>query len=299
MPEYLYAFVTIIFLDITVNLYIFYQMWVERLRQNILMQNEKRYSENLENKVEERTRKLVAKTKELESFSYSISHDLRAPLRHIAGYGQIIEEDHSAQLDPEGKTYLKRIIESAQRMNQLIDDLLLLSKVSQRELTIETINASSLVKEVLGNFQKSDPNRAVALNVAEDIVVEADKNLFLILLENLVGNSWKFTSEESLTMIEFGEILENDVPTYFIKDNGVGFDQAFSDKIFLPFQRLHEDERFDGTGIGLAIVKRIIDMHSGKIWVESEIEKGTFFYFSLGKLTNTENGVSSSDASGA
>jgi light-regulated signal transduction histidine kinase (bacteriophytochrome) len=182
-------------------------------------------------------------------------------------------------------------------MNQLIDDLLLLSKVSQRELNIEAINASKLVEEVLRNFQQSDPNRDMEHYVAEDIIVHADKNLFLVLLENLIGNSWKFTSKKSPAVIEFGEILETDVPTYFIKDNGVGFNQALSAKIFLPFQRLHEDERFEGTGIGLAIVKRITDMHSGEIWVESEINQGTTFYFSLGKLTNAENWISSSDAS--
>jgi signal transduction histidine kinase len=281
MPEYLYAFTTIIFLDLVVNLYVFHQMRVERVRQSVVLKIEKDYSEDLENKVEERTNELIEKTKEIESFSYSVSHDLRAPLRHISGFGQILEENYSEKLGSEGKEYLQRMINAAQRMNNLIDDLLKLSRISQQELFIKKVKISDMVNSIIEQQKQYTIDREIEFTVVEGINIQADENLIRIALENLINNALKFTEDKSPAIIEFGANRQNDQMVYFIRDNGIGFNDAYHDKLFVPFQRLHNNAEIGGTGIGLSIVKRIIDRHSGNIWVESEINVGTTFYFSI------------------
>jgi signal transduction histidine kinase len=230
----------------------------------------------LESRVQERTA-------ELEAFSYSVSHDLRAPVRHIAGYGQILKDDYSGKLGAEGKVHLERIIASANRMNDLIDDLLKLSKISQKALKIRHVDISKMVHAICQDINQIPADRESKFIIAEGVVVRADDNLIRILLENLINNAWKFTQNKTSSRIEFGVDERNGQTIYFIKDNGVGFDPKYSERLFEPFQRLHSNDDFEGTGIGLAIVKRIVDMHSGEIWVESKVDEGAAFYFTLSK----------------
>jgi signal transduction histidine kinase len=222
-----------------------------------------------------------ARTAEIEAFSYSVSHDLRAPIRHISGYGQILWDEYADGLDKEGKEYLSRILASAEHMDNLINDLLRLSKISQQELNLETIDLSEMVRQICDRLEISSSDREIECIIADGITCQADFNLMSLALENLLTNAVKYSKNSGLAVIEFGTISDASGRVYFIKDNGVGFDQKYSEKIFEPFQRLQTDEGVEGTGIGLTIVKRIITSHSGDIWVESEVDKGTTFYFTL------------------
>ncbi len=235
----------------------------------------------LEDQVRERTAELVAANSELEAFAYSVSHDLRAPLRSIDGFSQALLEDCEDKLDMQGKDYLIRIRAATKRMADLIEDLLQLSRLTRTEMNIEKINLTRIARSVIDELQKSHPQRHVEIKIGDGLEDTADSRLMRITLENLLGNAWKFTEKQVKAVIEFGCTEEGGKKVYFIRDNGVGFDMAYVDKLFAPFQRLHNEEEFPGTGIGLALVRRIIHRHGGKVWTEGQTDKGATFYFSL------------------
>ncbi len=241
----------------------------------------KKHSLQLERLVSDRTAKLQYAIEELEAFSYSVSHDLRAPLRAIDGFSLALLEDYSDKLDKEGKHYLQRVRNAATEMALLIDDLLNLSRISRRELKRGNVDLSKIIISIKDKLIASEPGRIVKFTIEEDVRVEGDSNLLKIVMENLFSNAWKFTSKKKNAKIEFGILQKEGKTVYYIKDNGVGFDMRYADKLFSPFQRLHRKEDYPGTGIGLATVKRIILKHGGNIWAESEIEKGTTFYFTI------------------
>jgi len=241
----------------------------------------KKHREHLEELVHERTIKLEASNKELEAFSYSASHDLRAPLRTIEGFSQALLEDCEDKLDIQGKDYLIRIRAATRRMAELIEDLLQLSRITRTEINMEKVNLTRIARFVIDELQKSQPQRHVEIRIADGLEETADSRLMRIVLENLLGNAWKFTEKQAKAVIEFGCTKEGKKKVYFIRDNGVGFDMAYADKLFAPFQRLHTEDEFPGTGIGLATVRRIIHRHGGKVWTEGKTGKGATFYFSL------------------
>ncbi|MHA1650415.1 MAG: sensor histidine kinase, partial [Candidatus Helarchaeota archaeon] len=241
----------------------------------------KKYREQLEELVEERTRQLSAAIKELESFAYSVSHDLRAPLRAIDGFSQAILEDYFDKLDEQGKDYLIRIRNASQRMAQLIDDILQLSRLSRSKMQIEQVNLSEIAREIFADLRNTDPKRQVDIIIQPELIVYGDARLLKIALENLLSNAWKFTSKHPTARIELGVMQINNEPVYYIRDDGAGFDMAYVDKLFGAFQRLHSEKEFEGTGIGLATVQRIIHRHGGRVWAEGAIEKGATFYFTL------------------
>ena len=238
-------------------------------------------NEELEQRVAERTSQLSATNKELEAFSYSVSHDLRAPLRGIDGFSQALLEDYGDKLDDKGKTYLERVCKATQKMGFLIDDMLKLSRITQAEMKRGVVDLSAMVREITEAHQKDNPGRIVAVTVPEGIVVQGDPYLLKVALENLVGNAFKFTGKEAHPRIEFGTAIMDGETACFIRDNGAGFDMAYVGKLFGAFQRLHTTEEFAGTGIGLATVQRIIARHRGQVWAEGEIGKGATFYFTL------------------
>lgn len=244
----------------------------------------KQTRQELERMVNERTAQLEAVNKELESFSYSVSHDLRAPLRGIDGYGQAILEDYKDKLDDKGKHYLQRMRSETQRMAQLIDDMLTLSRVTRGEIHEDNVNLSTIVKDLARELQEQDPQRNVEFKIQEGIVTEGDSRLLQAALQNLLGNAWKFTSKHPSAHIEFGVQQHQETEgkqVYFIKDDGAGFDMTYENKLFGAFQRLHGNDEFPGTGIGLATVQRIIHRHGGEIWAEGAVEQGATFYFTL------------------
>ncbi|RME74517.1 MAG: PAS domain-containing sensor histidine kinase [Planctomycetota bacterium] len=238
-------------------------------------------NEALEIKVKKRTAELEAAIKELEAFCYSVSHDLRAPLRSLDGFSQILLEDYHHLLDEEGQDYLQRIRQASQRMGQLIDDLLDLSKVSRKEMKWHEVNLSQLAREIMENCQQRKPHRKAEIYIQEGMVVNGDAGLLKIALENLLCNAWKFTSKTLHPRISFTMEEREGVHVYHLKDNGAGFEGKFVDKIFLPFQRLHSQEEYPGTGIGLATVQRIIQRHGGRIWAESKVGEGASFFFTI------------------
>jgi two-component system, NtrC family, sensor kinase len=226
---------------------------------------------------------LERKNRELEAFSYSVSHDLRAPLRSIDGFSQALLEDHLERLDAEGQAHLHRVRASAQRMGELIDDLLELSRVSRAELHRTPLNLSALAKEVLLELQRREIERAVVLVIPTVLDAQADPRLLKIVLENLLGNAWKFTRKTAAPRIEVGTVHSDDGPAWFVRDNGAGFSMSYADRLFRPFQRLHTEADFPGTGIGLATIQRIIDRHGGRAWAEGEVDRGATFYFTLNR----------------
>jgi len=236
-------------------------------------------------KVEERVMKArdaaEAFNKELEAFSYSVSHDLRAPLRSIDGFSQALLEDYQDQLDDTAKSYLNRVRKAAQHMGCLIDDMLKLSQVTRSEFRRESVDLSSMVRASSEKLQGNNPDRTVDVIIREGVFVNGDSNLLQIALDNLVGNAWKFASHEAQPQFEFGTTVKEGKTACFIRDNGVGFDMAYVDKLFGAFQRLHTSLEFPGTGIGLATVKRVINRHGGQVWAEAEVGKGATFYFTL------------------
>lgn len=233
----------------------------------------------LEQRVIERTRQLEATNRELESFAYSVSHDLRAPLRSIDGFSKALLEDYERSLDEEGRDYLRRVRSATQRMSGLIDDLLVLSRVSRLEMRNDEVDLSALAKEIAAELQRQEPERKVTIAVQPSMTARADASLLRIVLQNLLQNAWKFTSRADNARIEVGT---TEPGGYFVRDNGVGFDMAYAGKLFGAFQRLHDDAEFPGTGIGLATVQRIIHRHGGEVRAEAEVGKGATIFFTLG-----------------
>lgn len=242
-----------------------------------------RQLEELNRALEARGEELVTTNRELESFSYSVSHDLRSPLRGIDGFSKALLEDYGERLDPVGREYLDNIRLGAQRMGRIIDDLLNLSRITRKDLTSDKLDLSAMVREILLHLSLLEPDRKVDIFVQGGAQVMGDMGLIQIVLENLLSNSWKFTRKVLGARIEFGVKSVDERQVYFVRDNGAGFDMKYSGKLFGAFQRLHSEEEFSGTGVGLATAKRIIERHSGRIWAESEVGKGTTFYFELGE----------------
>lgn len=235
----------------------------------------------LEQRVAQRTAELHASNRELEAFSSSVSHDLRAPLRSIDGFSKAILEDYHDRLDGEGRLLLTRIVAAATRMGRLIDDLLDLSKLSRAELQVKPVNMSLLVQEISHALQQQQPQRQVEVHIRGDVWVEADGKLLHIALENLLSNAWKYTSRLANAYIEFGEQNNGPEQVFYIRDNGAGFDMQQAHRLFGAFQRLHNSQEYEGTGIGLATVQRIISRHGGRIWAEAVPGNGATFYFTL------------------
>ncbi len=237
--------------------------------------------QKLNQDLKQRAAQLEAANEELEAFSYSVSHDLRAPLRGIDGFSQILLEDYGDKIPAEGRDYLERVRAAAQRMAGLIDDLLNLARVTRASLQPKLINLSDMAKNITSSLKEAEPGRHVTISIAPNLMATGDPHLLAIVLENLFNNAWKFTSKKEQAVIEFNHRDASGTRTYFIRDNGSGFEMAYVNKLFGVFQRLHSSAEFPGTGVGLATVKRIIKMHGGSIWAEGEEGKGAAFYFTL------------------
>jgi signal transduction histidine kinase len=251
---------------------------------NIMAAQVYRVHQDLENKVEERTAQLENVNKELEAFSYSVSHDLRTPLRAINGYSIMLKEDYEAELDTEGKRIIRNIISNAKMMGQLIDDLLSFSRLGKKELVLMTIDMQLLAENVVNELLQSEPENKYHFSIGSLPPAEADEVMIKQVLINLVSNAIKYSSKKDDPEIEIGSIDEKTRTIYYVKDNGAGFDMAYADKLFGVFQRLHSQEEFEGSGVGLALVKRIIEKHKGEIWAEGLENEGATFYFSLPKI---------------
>ncbi len=241
------------------------------------------HTDNLERKVEERTSELAIANRELEAFSYSVSHDLKAPLRKIDGFSRALEEDYAENLDELGLSYLSRLRANSQKMSQLITSLLQLSRVTRKELETEPFDLSELALNCLSVLREQDPLRKVDIAIQPGIQANGDQKLVEILLDNLLANAWKYSKNKDLTKIEIGVIRTSETEAFFVKDNGCGFNMEYADQLFKPFSRLHSPDEFEGTGIGLATTFRIIERHRGSIWAESEPGQGSTFYFTLTK----------------
>jgi PAS domain S-box-containing protein len=233
------------------------------------------------NELAQSNAELTAANKELEAFSYSISHDLRAPLRGIDGFSQALLEDYSDRLDDTGKQYLERMRVGAQRMAALIDDLLMLSRITRAEIERQPIDLSEMARSVARDLSRQDPGREVEFVIAPGLRAEADSRLMRTVLENLLGNAWKFTSRRSHARIEFGRTPAGGLSAFFVRDNGAGFDPAYASRLFGAFQRLHAAAEFPGTGVGLASVQRVIHRHGGRVWAQSAVNEGATFFFTL------------------
>ena len=259
----------------------------KRMQDNLIKnQNDLELAnELLEQRVCERTSDLEAAIREQEAFSYSVSHDLRAPLRHINSFSKILIEDHGDELSAQARSYLNRICASSVRMGKLIDHLLELSRFTRAAIKVEAVDLSELAAATLCMFQETEPNRCVEYQVEPGMTVKGDRTMLRQLLENLIGNAWKYTSKKPLACIQFRSDLISGQETFFVKDNGVGFDAAYSEKLFNPFERLHGTE-FEGIGIGLTTAQRIVGRHGGTIWAEGELGKGATLYFTVSKDLN-------------
>jgi PAS domain S-box-containing protein len=237
---------------------------------------------DLEQRVKDRTEQLESSNKELEAFNYSVSHDLRAPLRRVMGFTQALRDDDCYVQSAESLKIIQRIRDSIERMNALIDALLELARFSRSEIKRQAVNLSDMVRFIANELQQNTPDRQVEFTIAKDIVAYGDEPLLRIILENLVGNAWKFTANRATAHIEFGTIQQvNGGVTYFVRDNGAGFDMENAHKLFGAFQRLHTEKEFPGIGIGLATVQRIINRHAGHVWAESAVDQGATFYYTI------------------
>ena len=241
-----------------------------------------RYATELERRVEERTAELAAANKELEAFTYSVSHDLRAPLRHIDGFSKLLLEDYAPQLDPAAQKHLERVREATRHMGQLVDDLLGLAGVGRQEVNKQIVGLNALVDEVLAELKPEAENRQIVWTIGRLPFVECDSGLMKQVLFNLLSNAIKYTRPRERAVIEVGEMQQQEQTVIFVRDNGVGFNMKYADKLFGVFQRLHRQEDFEGTGVGLATVQRIIHKHGGRIWAEAGLDKGATFYFTVG-----------------
>jgi signal transduction histidine kinase len=236
---------------------------------------------DLERRVQERTSQLQQTNRELEAFSYSVSHDLRSPLHHINGFATLLAEDCDATLDDKDREYLGRIQAGTKQMAGLIEDLLRLAKLSQTELRVGKVQLSVIAGNVVSALRFHDPQRHVEVKIEQNIEVQGDPGLLRAAIENLLSNAWKYTAKVENPVIEFGAISGPSCTTYFVRDNGAGFDMKYADRLFAPFQRMHRDEEFAGHGIGLATVQKIIHRHGGRVWAEATAGHGATFYFTL------------------
>src|SRR3989442_12347444 len=251
--------------------------------------------EGLEQRVAERTHELeernealrhnsaqlLAANTELDAFAYSVSHDLRAPLRSIDGFSQVLLEDYAAQLGEAGQDSLRRVRAATQRMGILIDDLLKLARVTRAEIRAEAVDLSDLARDIAAELQRATPERLVEVAITPHLKTQGDARLLRVVLDNLLRNSWKYTAKQARPRIEFGSVEENGGRAFMVRDNGAGFDMKYADKLFGVFQRLHSAAEFEGTGVGLATVRRIINRHGGRIWAEGAVDQGATFYFTL------------------
>ncbi|HEV8657012.1 MAG TPA: ATP-binding protein [Thermoanaerobaculia bacterium] len=231
--------------------------------------------------LKKRTADLEAANKELAAFAYSVSHDLRAPLRTIDGFSEALVEDYRDKLDDQGVDYLNRVRGAAERMELLIKTFTELSQISRGELRREPVDLSEIAESIATELKTTDPARSVKFSIQPGLIVQGDPRLLKIALEHLLGNAWKFTSKHPVASIEVGSEQLNGHRTVYVRDDGAGFDPAFADKMFAPFQRIHPASEFEGTGIGLAIVQRIIHRHEGKVWAIGRVEEGTTIYISM------------------
>lgn len=257
------------------------QLQIEIIEREQAQLDLDRLNEELELRVHRRTAELQAANKELAAFSYSVSHDLRAPLRKIDGFSKALLQDYGQTLDPQAREYLNWVRESSQQMAQLIDDLLNLSKITRSEMRRESVDLTALARGIGAELRQRQPERDVSLVVQEGLTANGDSHLLKIALQNLLGNAWKFTEKRADPRIEFGTLPDAPGRTLFVRDNGAGFDMAYSDKLFGPFQRLHSHDEFEGTGVGLATVQRIVTRHGGRIWAEASVGQGATFFFTL------------------
>jgi light-regulated signal transduction histidine kinase (bacteriophytochrome) len=244
-------------------------------------QEVKMFNVKLERRVMERTAELEASTKELDAFAYSVSHDLRAPLRSLHGFSQVLLEDYSDQLDETGVGHLRRLQVNATLMAQLLDDLLRLSRTTRVELRRQSIDLTSMSEAILADLAANEPERHVKVSVEPKLREDGDLHLVRLALQNLIANAWKFTAHREEAEITIGSVVQGTQRAFFVRDDGAGFDPRFQNKLFEPFQRLHSAADFEGSGIGLAIVQRVILRHGGVIWAESALGEGATFFFTL------------------
>ncbi len=244
---------------------------------------QRKLNAELEQRVTRRTEQLEAANRELEAFSYSVSHDLRAPLRAIDGFSHLLLTEHTAAFEPGTHSYLERIRGAAQRMGRLIDDLLKLSRVSRAELRRDPVDLTALARQVAEDLGERAPQRRVRCEIAAGMTVHGDARLLAVVLQNLLDNAWKFTARRAEAVIQVGESRREGERVFFVRDNGAGFDMRYLEKLFVPFARLHTEAEFGGTGIGLATVQRVVARHGGRVWAEGEVGKGATFFFTLGQ----------------
>jgi signal transduction histidine kinase len=244
-------------------------------------------NQHLEERVRQRTGELEATNKEMEAFTYSVSHDLRAPLRTVSGFSDILLDEYGDQLDDQALHYLGRVRTGTQRMEELINDMLKLSRSTRGELHQNVIDISALVHEIAEDLYQAYPEQDVNLQIQPNIRIKADKRFLRLVLENLLSNAWKYTSKKDQGVIRFGITKQDDETVFYLSDNGAGFDMSYAEKLFSPFHRLHSAKEFEGNGVGLATVQRIIHRHGGDVWAEAEVDKGATFYFTLPDSENT------------
>lgn len=261
------------------------RLYRERILQKELETAEARAAQEIAEARAAMMEALEQKNRELEAFSYSVSHDLRAPLRTVDGFGRVLEEEHAATLDATGRGYLRRIRAATQRMTELIDDMLELARAGRDELRRGPVDLSAVARDVAAELARAEPERLIRFAIADGVVADGDARLLRIVLENLLGNAWKYSRDADPARIAFGTMEHENVIAYFVRDNGAGFDMSFAHKLFAPFERLHTAEQFPGSGIGLATVERIISRHGGRIWAESTVGAGATFLWTLGKQT--------------
>ena len=246
----------------------------------IPLQSEIEERKKMEIKLEDHARELASHVEELESYSYSIAHDLRAPVRSITSFSQILVQDLGEKLQPQDKALLQRVTTAGKYMAELIDAILALSRITREKMRIGPLQLSEMAENSMARLRELEPERTCEVVIQPNLSASGDSRLVQLLLDNLLSNAWKYTGKNPQARIEFG-VTRNSQKVFYVRDNGVGFDMQYADKLFQPFQRLHTREEFEGTGIGLATAKRVVNRHGGKIWVQSEVDKGTTFYFAL------------------